>query len=175
MKIPVNFPKPVYVPEKIEKPVYVKSEYGYQECPEEGKCPVCKRGRLIRIYTIRIGGETWTIFPELGCIYECDICGRYFRYNPDTKKFEEIPYLQLVREMREVIDFLKSSRYQLRQAISPELAPLTYPDPVTKEHWSIEEVIEACRALGFDPAQVTSAHTPWIKSWLRKHYPRKSK
>ncbi len=153
----------------------------YQEpyvasCPNTGVCPSCKKGKLIRLYTITVSGAPWEIPPEMGCIYECDVCGKYFVYDVITKRFREISYFDIVHKIRELIEFLNAVKEYKPTAqyepLSPALATLTYPDPLTGEYWTVDEIYKACHELGFDPATADWNTTPWIVAYLRENYPK---
>jgi hypothetical protein len=149
-------------------------------------CPVCgTTAEVIKISSISIDGTPIILHEDVGEVYQC--------MNPEcmsyllkvNSKFEPITKRELLSRQKEITDLLSKEaeiskarlypsgyitamRAEMGESLSYVLYHLT---SATEFHraYTIEEVLEACNALGFNPRQVDNSRIKFVLGWLKEN------
>lgn len=154
---------------------------------DEVLCPVCSSSDVIRISTLAVDGVPAIMLHEdVGDVYQCQNpeCLSYFLKVND--KFESITKLELLRRQKDITDLLAAEADVSRARLVPsvvevELAKaeagrlfsgvLYHLTSATIHHraYTVEEIIEACKTIGFNPLDVDNRRIGFVLNWLREH------
>jgi len=55
------------------------------------------------------------------------------------------------------------------QVLSNELVPLTITEGKIHRAYTVEEILEACHEIGFNPKEVKGSMVGFVLHWLKKH------
>lgn len=151
-------------------------------------CPVCtittEAEKITRIF---IAGEETRLYDEVGKIYQCGNpeCGEYLEKIDD--EFRLIKKTELIERQTKITDYLAKEAELARarlipavveaeiikaeagRALSPLLFHLTADRPPVHRAYSVTEVLDACRAIGFNPLEVGSRRIGFVLNWLKEY------
>ena len=151
-------------------------------------CPACgKTTEVTRVYTIPVNESHIVLHDDVGEVYECGHadCMAYLLKVRD--KFEHISKLDLLKRQKEITDLLTAeaevararmypkametaAMVEMAESLSTVLYHLTSENPYHRAY-SVEEVFEACKTLGFNPSKVDNRRIGFVLGWLQEHKP----
>ena len=149
-------------------------------------CPVCKEtSEIIRVSSITVNDVPMMLHEDVGEIYQC--------MNPDCLeyivmvhgKYEHITRIEILRRQKEITDLLaaeagvaraklypKAAAVAMRAEMGGVLSPLLYHNTSKTPYYraySVDELVEACTAIGFNPSTVGNRQIGFILNWLSEH------
>lgn len=147
-------------------------------------CPICG-SELLPTLAIKVNDTSITLYEDMGKVYQCTApeCGLYFlRVN---SKLEQVTKLEILRMQREITELLETERKAVRAEVFPmamasaerseigkalsRLLWLLTTENVFHRAYTIEELYEACAAMGVNPSDVDNDMIPCIMTWLQEH------
>lgn len=149
-------------------------------------CPVCGiTSEIIRVGSISIDGTPIILHEDVGEIYQCMNLNCMSYLLKVDKKFEHITKFDLLKRQKEITDLLTSEaeiakarlypkgylvamKAEMGESLSYVLYHLTSATAFHRAY-TVEEVLEACEALGFNPRQVDNSRIKFVLGWLREH------
>jgi len=161
------------------------------ENPKDTKtivCPECgKTTEVTRVYTIPIDESPILLHDDVGEVYQCGHadCMTYMLMVRD--KFVSISKFDLLKRQKEITDLLAAESGLARSRLYPRameaavmaevadvlstvLYHLTSESPYHRAY-SVEEILEACKTLGFNPSKVDNKRIGFVLGWLTEHTP----
>ncbi len=149
-------------------------------------CPVCKEtSEIIRVSSITVDDVPMILHKDVGEIYQCmnPACLEYLV--KVHGKYEPISRIEILKRQKEITDLLEAEAGISRARLFPReaeiamraergraLSPLLYHYTSETPHYraySVDELLEACDALGFNPSDVGNRQIGFILTWLREH------
>ena len=154
--------------------------------PERIVCPVCKEtSEIIRVGSITVNDVPMLLHEDVGEVYQCmnPACLEYLIKVHD--KYEPISRIELLRRQKEITDLLAAEAGVARARLYPKAAEIaikaemggalssllyhyTSKTPYYRAY-SVDELFEACTALGFNPSKVGNKQIGYILSWLKEY------
>jgi hypothetical protein len=149
-------------------------------------CPVCgTTAEIIRIGSVYIDGTPVILHEDVGKVYQClnPECMNYL-LRVDNK-FNPIEKFELLRRQKEITDlltkeaeiskamlhpkgYITAMRAEMGDVLSSVLYHLTSSTNFHRAY-TVEETLEACEALGFNPRQVDNSRIKFVLSWLKEN------
>lgn len=145
-------------------------------------CPVCDvTSEITRVDNIRINDTPLLLHDDVGEIYLCmnPDCREYLEKVND--EFKVIKKIELIRRQKEITDLLATEAEITKARLFPRLAEieagkilsrvLYHLTSETMHHraYSVAEVLEACKAIGFNPGDVDNRRISFVLTWLRDY------
>ena len=151
-------------------------------------CPVCKKtSDIVRIYSITVDSTPLMLHDEIGELYQCQNpeCLSYLIKARD--RFEPISKIELIRRQKEITDLLVAEsevarsrvypkgmeaalKAEMAEALSGVLYHLSAESPYHRAY-GIDEILEACEKLGFNPSKVDNRRIGFVLNWLKENKP----
>lgn len=151
-------------------------------------CPMCgETTEVTRIYSVPIDGSPIMLHDDVGEVYQCGHadCMAYLLKVRD--KFEHISKFDLLKRQKEITDLLTAeagiararmfpramaiaAKVEMAEVLSTVLYHLTSENPYHRAY-SVDEVLEACETLGFNPSKVGNKQIGFVLGWLQEHKP----
>ena len=149
-------------------------------------CPVCKKTtEVVRIYSIPVDTSPMMLDDDIGEVYQCghaDCMAYLLRVND---AFEPISKFGLLKRQKEITDLLvaesdiararlypkameAAAMSEMGDVLSTVLYHLTSESPYHPAY-TIEEVLDACKTLGFNPSKVDNKRIGFVLGWLQEH------
>jgi hypothetical protein len=164
---------------KINNPVANKNSIG------DILCPVCKSSDVVSVASVTVNGTPLLLHAEIGEVWQCmnPECWSYFlKVNGEFKPIER---MELLRRQKEITDLLVAEqevsrarfypramevvvKAEMAEALSSLLYHLTAESQFHRSY-GIEEIIEACDSLGFNPREVGSRRIGFVLTWLKEN------
>jgi len=147
-------------------------------------CPVCD-AELLPIRSMKINSTMITLSEDIGEVYQCTApeCALYF-LKVDSK-LEQVTKIEILRLQSEITGLLETERKAARAEIYPTamasaerseigraLSRLLWTfttENVFHRAYSIEELYEACDAMGVNPSDVDNEMIPCVLTWLKEN------
>lgn len=147
-------------------------------------CPVCG-AELLPIRSIKVNNTMITLSEDIGDVYQCTApeCALYF-LKVDSK-LEQVTKIEILRLHKEITDLLETERKAARAEVYPtamaaaerseigralsRLLWLMTTENVFHRAYSIEELYEACAAMGVNPSDVDNDMIPCVLTWLKEN------
>lgn len=150
-------------------------------------CPACgKTTEVTRVYSIPVNESPILLHDDVGEVYQCGHadCMAYLLKVRD--KFEHVSKLVLLRRQKEISDLLTAEAEVARARLVPAvvetaramaeagrlLSSTLYTltaGSIFRRAYTVEEIIEACAALGFNPSVVDNDTIPHVVAWLEEN------
>jgi len=151
-------------------------------------CPACgKTTEVVRIYSIPVNESPILLHDDIGEVYQCGHadCMAYLLKVRD--KFEVITKLDLLKRQKEITDLLAAEAgiararlypkameaavlVEMADVLSTVLYHLTSENPYHRAY-SVDEILNACKAIGFNPSKVGNKQIGFVLGWLQEHKP----
>ena len=151
-------------------------------------CPACTRTTdITRIHSIPIDDSPIMLHEDVGEIYQCghaDCISYILKVN---NKFESISKFDLLKRQKEITDMLIAESEVARARVYPKgaeiaakvemadvLSTVLYHLTAESPHhraYLVDEVIEACETLGFNPSKVDNKRIGFVLGWLKENKP----
>ena len=152
------------------------------------KCPVCGLDTEVeRLIDLKVDSRITELHSDVGFIIQC--------VNPDCAEYLEkidsdfklITKMDLIKRQLEITDFLAKEddiararlvpsvveaeivKAEAGRALSPLLFHLTADRPPVHRAYAVDEILEACRVIGFNPIEVGSRRIGFVLNWLKEH------
>jgi hypothetical protein len=147
-------------------------------------CPVCG-AELLPTLSIKVNDTAVTLYEDMGEVYQCTApeCNLYFL--KVNGKLEQVTKLEILRMQKEITELLEAERKAVRAEVFPmamdsaekselgrslsRLLWLLTTKNVFHRAYSIEELYEACSAMGVNPSDVDNDMIPCVLTWLQEH------
>lgn len=147
-------------------------------------CPVCKEtSDIVKIDRISVDDEPIRLHKDVGDIWQCERaeCMEYLIKVKD--KYEPISRRKIIEEQEKITKFLavEAEVARVPSFVEAEIAKadagrmlsfvLYHLTSETMHHraYSVEEILEACKAIGFNPLDVDNRRIGFVLNWLRDH------
>lgn len=150
-------------------------------------CPECgATAEVIRISSITIDTAPLMLHNDVGEIYQCmnPVCMKYLEKVND--EFKVIKKIELIRRQKEITDLLAGEAELAKSRLAPRavevaiakaeagriLSSALYTltaESVFRRAYSVEEILEACAAVGLHPEAVDNSTIPLVVGWLEEH------
>lgn len=150
-------------------------------------CPVCeKTSEIIRVASISVDTTPLLLHDDVGKIYQCmnPECMEYLEKVND--EFKHITKQELIRRQKEITDLLVTEAEIARARVAPTgvaaaiakaeagralSAVLYHLTSETAFHraYTVEEILDACNKLGFNPLEVDNRRIGFVLNWLREY------
>lgn len=165
---------------KVNKPTGKSNNDDEKTIP----CPACK-SELLRVRGIKVNDTLIALYDDIGVVYQCTNpeCEKY--YLTKNSSLVEVTKLELLKMQNEITNLMQTQekasqaamyptayeqavKAELGRSLSRILWTLTIK---TKHHrdYTVEELYEACKALGFNPLDVDNDLIPIVLTWLKEH------
>jgi len=151
-------------------------------------CPLCgETTEVTRVYSIPINESPVMLHDDVGEVYQCEHadCMAYLLRVRD--KFEHITKFNLLKRQKEITDLLvaeagvararlypnameAAAMAEMADVLSTVLYHLTSENPYHRAY-SVEEILDACKTLGFNPSKVDNKRIGFVLGWLQEHKP----
>jgi len=149
-------------------------------------CPVCdKTTEIVMVYSVPVDGSFIMLHDDVGEVYQCGHadCMSYLLKVRD--KFEHISKFDLLRRQKEITDLLAAeagiararlypkameaaAMVEMADVLSTVLYHLTSENPYHRAY-SVEEILDACKTLGFNPSKVGNKQIGFVLGWLQEN------
>lgn len=150
-------------------------------------CPVCGYyTEAERLIELKVDSRITELHGDVGFIIQC--------VNPDCAEYLEkidsdfklITKMELIRRQLEITDFLTKEEELARARLVPTvveaeivkaeagriLSPTLYTltaKSIFRRAYTVDELLEACSALGLHPSTIDNATIPHVVAWLEEH------
>lgn len=145
-------------------------------------CPKCgATAEIIRISSITIDSTPILLHDAVGEIYQCmnPACLEYLEKVND--EFKVIEKTELFRRQKDITDLLTTEAEATKARLFPRVAEFEAGRVLSgtlytltagsdfRRAYSVEEIIEACKAVGLHPSAVDNATIPYVVAWLEEN------
>lgn len=149
-------------------------------------CPLCEKTTdVVRVYSIPINESPILLHDDVGEVYQCGHADCMAYLLLIRGEYKHISKFDLLKRQKEITDLLVAeagiarARFyprameaavmvEMADVMSTVLYHLTSENPYHRAY-SVEEVLEACKILGFNPSKVGNKQIGFVLGWLQEH------